>query len=130
MVVICAGSRGITDYDLFCTVIRDSGFAITEIVSGRAKGVDMMGERWAKEHDIPCSKFPADWNLYGKSAGYIRNGHMAGYARAHCDAGGGLIALWDGVSSGTRHMIDLAREHKLAKIYVYNTNLKQGSYVH
>ena len=50
--------------------------------------------------------FPADWDKYGKAAGYKRNDEMARNADA-------LIAFWDGKSRGTRHMIDLAKKYGL-----------------
>ena len=40
----------------------------------------MLGEQYAKEHGIPLVLFPADWDRYGKRAGYIRNDKMARYA--------------------------------------------------
>ena len=57
------------------------------------------------------TRFPADWNK-GKSAGYIRNEKMANYADA-------LIAFWNGMSRGTEHMINLAKQYKL-KIRICN----------
>lgn len=98
MKVIIAGSRTIEDYELLEYVIKQSGFNITEIVSGGASGVDTLAERYAKENNIIFTKFAAPWNLYGKAAGPIRNRIMAEYADA-------LIAIWDGESSGTRNMI-------------------------
>lgn len=38
-------------------------------------------------NDYKLTKFPADWNKYGKTAGYLRNMQMAEYADA-------LIAFW------------------------------------
>ncbi len=100
MKVIIAGSRSITDYDFVCRVIEESCFKITEVISGTARGVDQLGERWAKENGIPVAKFPADWDKNGKAAGYIRNTDMGSY-------GDGLIAVWDGKSKGTGHMVDI-----------------------
>jgi hypothetical protein len=100
MRVIIAGSRSITDYDFVCRVIEESCFDVTEVVSGTARGVDQLGERWAKDNGIPVAHFPADWDKYGKSAGYVRNTDMGDYADA-------LIAVWDGESRGTNHMVDI-----------------------
>jgi hypothetical protein len=110
--VIIAGSRDITDYDLVKKAYFDSGFIATEIVSGGARGVDMLGERLAKELGIPCKRFPADWNKYGKSAGYKRNTEMVKYGEA-------LLAITNG-SKGTQHMIELSRK-KLLPTYVVIT---------
>lgn len=102
MKTIIAGSRDFNDYELVeKTLLKYSD--ITEIVSGCARGADSLGERFALEHSIPIKKFPADWNAYGKLAGYLRNEQMAYY-------GDRLIAFWDGQSKGTKHMIDLARK--------------------
>jgi hypothetical protein len=110
MRTIIAGSRGITDYLAVCLACKKCGWGITEVVSGGAKGVDRMGERWANEHGVPIRQFIPDWVDLGKGAGFIRNKAMAGYAVA-------LIAIWDGESRGTKHMIDTAMEFGL-RVYI------------
>ena len=82
MKVIVAGSRTIQDYSLVESVIKESKFDITVLVSGAAKGVDTLGEQFAKENHIKIKRFPADWSLHGKRAGYLRNIQMAEYADA------------------------------------------------
>jgi hypothetical protein len=106
MKVIIAGSRSIVEYKHIGDAVIDSGFNITEVVSGAARGVDTLGERWAEVNNIQATRFPADWDKYGKIAGPVRNEQMAKYADA-------LIAIWDGFSRGTKNMIDLARKYKL-----------------
>lgn len=116
MKVIVAGSRGIVNYQLVCMVIDNSGFSISEIISGDAIGVDQLGERYAKENNIKLTIFPANWELYPNSAGMLRNAEMARYGEA-------LIAIWDEVSNGTRNMIKVMR--KMDKpVYVYSTKYK------
>jgi len=125
MKTIIAGSRWIENYDIVCQAIDESEFDITEIVSGKANGVDTLGENWATAHDIPIASFPANWsNLktkgavirtgkYGKynaAAGPLRNKKMAEYAEA-------LILVWDGVSRGSKNMLELGRKYNL-KIFV------------
>jgi len=115
---IIAGSRTITDWQLVAAAVAASGFHVTEVVSGGARGVDVLGERWARRRGIRIRRFPADWERYGRSGGYRRNAEMATYAAAE---DGALIAVWDGVSRGTGHMIDLARQHGLA-VYVHRVS--------
>jgi hypothetical protein len=115
---IIAGSRGITDLDLLETIIKESGLDISVVISGMAIGVDTLGLIWAKKHNIPTIEMPADWNKYGKSAGYIRNTEMSKKADA-------LICLWDGESRGTRNMIDLMEKKKSTFICVYDTKNKK-----
>ena len=108
--VIIAGSRSCpeNDDDLFLKLtllFRNTDYNDLEIVSGRCKGADKLGENYANEMKVPVKQFPADWSL-GKKAGYIRNKQMAEYA-TH------LIAIWDGKSKGTKLMIDLAKENGL-----------------
>lgn len=67
----------------------------------------MLGRRYAEEHGIPFVSYPANWEVYGNRAGYIRNEKMA----ANADA---LVAFWDGYSHGTAHMIRLAKEYGLS----------------
>lgn len=99
MRIIIAGSREITDYDYVRLACELTSFRPTEIVSGKAKrGVDTLGEAWAREVGLPIKEFPADWERYGRGAGMRRNSEMAAYAD-------GLIAIWDGESPGTLDMI-------------------------
>ncbi len=72
-----------------------------EVVSGGARGVDTMAAEAAVFLGCDLKVFPADWNQFGRSAGYRRNAQMASY----CDE---VLAFWDGKSKGTGHMIDLA----------------------
>jgi hypothetical protein len=112
MKVIIAGSRDINDLRVLEDVIRRSGFEseITEVVCGGARGVDALGRKWAGNGNrIPVKMMNADWDGYGPAAGAIRNTEMAEYADA-------LIALWDGKSPGTRHMIKTAKKLNL-KVY-------------
>ncbi len=102
MKVIIAGSRSITDYALVEQAILESPFYVEEVVSGCARGVDQFGEQWALKTGMPITRFPANWSL-GRKAGMIRNREMADYADA-------LIAVWDGKSHGTRHMIAYIRK--------------------
>ena len=114
MKVIIAGSRTITDCTIVSEAISKAGFDITEIVSGGAVGVDRCGEWYAAHHNIPIKRFLADWRRYGRKAGPIRNGQMADYADA-------LVAVWDGASTGTKNMIELAERNGL-KVFVHNAN--------
>ena len=110
MRVIIAGSRNIHDYAKVCDAVQRSGFAISRVVSGLAGGVDMLAVRYALEQGLPCDPFPPQWKKWGRSAGYRRNEQMA----QHADA---LIAIWDGRSPRTRHMIAAAKTRGLP-VYV------------
>ena len=69
----------------------------TTIVCGMAKGIDSSGRAWAKFMLLPWQEFPANWSMYGKGAGHIRNKAMADYADA-------LLLIWDGTSKGSANM--------------------------
>ena len=109
MKTIIAGSRSITDYNTVEHIVEESGFNITEVVCGMAEGVDRLGLKYALFHGIPFKLFPVtkeDWKLKGKAAGIFRNRLMGDYADA-------LIAIWDGISSGTLYMINYSKKKGL-----------------
>ena len=109
MKLIIAGGREFNDYELLKEKLDNLLINNTddvEIVSGKARGADSLGEKYAKEKGYPVKEFPAKWNEYGKRAGYLRNEEMALYA-THC------VCFWDGKSKGTKHMIDLAKKSNL-----------------
>jgi hypothetical protein len=111
MRTIVAGSREGIHYDDVLKAMETCSWTPTEIVSGKARGVDTMGEQWAKENDVPIKEFPADWDNLGRKAGTLRNCQMGDYADA-------LVAVWDGSSRGTAHMIKYAKEKGL-KVHVH-----------
>lgn len=119
MKTIIAGSRDIS-YDDTMRAIKKCPWKITSVVSGFAKGPDTHGLDWADTLKIPKFIYPADWNpkeLNGKldrAAGIKRNIQMAKNAEA-------LIAVWDGKSKGTKHMIEEATKRGL-RVFVYRTN--------
>lgn len=82
------------------------------VVCGMAAGADMLGREWAISRGIHVLEFPADWDRYGKAAGYRRNEEMARWA-TDC------VCFWDAKSVGTRHMIDIAVKERLTLQIVY-----------
>ena len=46
------------------------------IIQGNAPGADYLAKEWAQENKVECLSFPADWQQYGRKAGYIRNKQM------------------------------------------------------
>lgn len=107
--VIIAGGRDFNDYELLERSVDKLLVNITEdiaVVCGMARGADTLGEAYAKSRGYEVHYFPADWNQFGKSAGYRRNEQMAQNADA-------LVAFWNGESLGTKHMIDLAKRYNL-----------------
>lgn len=125
MKVIIAGSRHLNPFKFFSAQRRgetthklyqiigkhlacleaELGRPVTEIVSGKAPGIDTVGEAWAISNGIKVSEFPAEWEL-GKHAGMLRNAQMAEYADA-------ALVIWDGKSKGSADM--LKQMHRLAK---------------
>ena len=99
------------------SIIAKEGLKITEVVSGTAKGVDRLGEAWANKNKVKIKPFPANWNKYGKSAGFLRNSEMADYADV-------LIIIWDGKSKGSKMMKEIAEKEGL-KVYEHIFDLKE-----
>lgn len=142
MKVVIAGPRDFHDYDVLVRAIEafiEEHGEITEVVSGAAKGVDTMGEKWAKENSIPIQQFPADWNnlkqegaviktnkwkkKYNANAGFFRNGLMAKYGDA-------LIAI-DMGTAGTGNMKKVMKnEGKLVFSYNPDDNMDDEEYGH
>lgn len=110
MRVLVCGSRGFEDTVLMRAVFENmlKGFAEFSnqppaIVEGCARGADRLAEQVAGEFDLEVDHFPADWNRWGRGAGYKRNIQML-------DSGITVVlAFWDGVSKGTKHTIDQAK---------------------
>jgi len=101
MKLAIVGSRTFTDFEFVKKILQYH--PCTQIVSGGAKGADMLAKRYAAENGIPIKEFLPNWDKDGRAAGYLRNKQIVNA----CDE---LIAFWDGESKGTAHSIRLAEE--------------------
>ena len=110
MRVIIAGSLSIKDQSHVDKAVEESKFNIDTVITGGSKSIDTLAESWAFSNDKNLIVMNADWETYGRAAGYRRNVSMAESADA-------LIAIWDGKSQDTMHMINIARDKGL-KTYV------------
>lgn len=83
MRILITGSRDWTDYE----AIRDALWQVwfrsgknsldMTLVSGACPtGADRMAETYAERVSWNIELHPADWNLYGKRAGFLRNAEM------------------------------------------------------
>jgi hypothetical protein len=117
MKVIIAGARWETSMKKVDDAVKASGFEISEVVCGEARGVDRLGSQWASLNGIIVTSFPANWSGLGKYAGPARNEAMAKYADA-------LIAIPHKRSIGTFDMIAKARKHGLP-VYVVPIDQEQ-----
>lgn len=106
--LIIAGSRSFNDMELLrqrCDFFLEEKKKTHDIViiSGTARGADQAGEAYAKERGFKVRYFSANWSGFGKGAGIIRNMQMLDNADA-------TIVFWDGISSGSRHMMTITRD--------------------
>lgn len=102
MKIAVIGSRKFVDYEFLAEKLKFLTDTDT-IVSGGAKGADSLAARYATKNNVNLTVFPADWEKYGRSAGYKRNVQII-------DESDSVIAFWDGSSKGTKHSIDIAKK--------------------
>ena len=126
--LIVAGTRDYDDYAFFSECMDAhverffKGKSIC-FITGRARtGADDMIVRWCDERGFPIAAFPADWDLYGKGAGYIRNTEMAKHATD-------LVTFYDGRSKGTRHMVEAAIKRSIVPVTIIIDIKKDESHV-
>ena len=95
MKVAVIGSRSLTVQNLGEYLPQD----VTEIVSGGAKGIDTCAREYAVSNGIKLTEFLPEYEKYGRSAPLKRNITIIENADL-------VLAFWDGVSRGTKCVID------------------------
>lgn len=111
MKIAIVGSRTFDDYNKLVNELTPLKEQITEVISGGAKGADTLAEKWAKDNNIKSTVYHADWDRWGKSAGFRRNIDIVNTSDL-------VVAFHDGISKGTAHTIKIARDlGKTVKVY-------------
>ena len=99
MKLLIIGSRSITDFDLSPYITPE----VDTIISGGARGVDSLAEKYADDHRLSKYIMRPRYDLFGKSAPLHRNRQMV-------DMSDAILAVWDGKSRGTLHTIKYAQK--------------------
>ena len=82
-----SGSRNRTDEATMLTNLQR--VEATFVIHGGARGVDRLAGRAAVRLGIPVEVYPADWDKYGRSAGFVRNQEMLTVGRPDL-----VLAFW------------------------------------
>lgn len=92
---------------------EEPGHCITCIIHGCAPGADTAAANWAGDRGVTVEPYPAEWRLYGSSAGPIRNAKML--AQGMPD----LVVAFP----GNRGTADMIRKAKRAGVKVLEVKL-------
>jgi hypothetical protein len=80
------------------------------LISGGATGADTLGIQWARSREVPVEVYPAQWRLYGRRAGPLRNLKMIG-------TGIDVLLAFPG-GRGTQHMMLACMKHGIKVIAI------------
>jgi hypothetical protein len=109
--IAIAGSRSITNYDHLLSAIDAAvkSNVITpahsyEIVTGGARGVDSLARRYAQERQLKLTELKPQYQYFGDRGAPLRRNYDI------AEASDVLLAIWDGQSPGTGHMIECMKQ--------------------
>ena len=103
--VLVCGGRDFTDTTLVYNTLDElrKRRGVDVVIEGDARGADRMAGYWARKNQIRNDKYPANWHIHGRSAGYRRNADMLEDGRPD------LVVAFPG-GKGIEMMVRLARE--------------------
>lgn len=104
MRVLICGDRNWKDRDAIFACVSALPESVP-IIEGKARGADRIAGEAARFYGHTVFEFPADWNQYGKSAGFIRNRQMMKEGKP------ALVVFFHNnlkASKGTRDMVEIA----------------------
>jgi hypothetical protein len=112
MIVAIVGSRSFKDFDLLTITLNK--LKIHEIISGGAVGADFLAEQYAQQHNIKTRIIKPEYKKYSRVAPIIRN-------KSIVDNSDLIIAFWNGISRGTKNVIEYAKKtNKKIEIIYFN----------
>ena len=107
MRLLVAGSRTVSDVELVRTwmnAVWEEFGAIDLVVTGGARGVDKIAESLARKAGVSGIVLYADWDRYGRRAGYVRNAEML----KELEDGDVVLVIMENESRGSKMMLELA----------------------
>jgi hypothetical protein len=111
MKTIITGSKEMDNMHVVQAAIEASDFAIDEVVTGAGRGVDHLGEQWARKQGLSVKTVPPDRLRYGDRATAQQEHELIRRADA-------LIVVWDGRNRDTLRLINHARRRGL-KVHIH-----------
>lgn len=109
--LIC-GSRNIDDHTTAKLFLQYPAWGrVAVVLCGMAQGVDIAARCMAMSRGLKVEEYPvtrSEWAMLGPKAGPLRNGRMIARLaelRDTQDLNPVVLAVWDGVSRGTRDTI-------------------------
>jgi hypothetical protein len=109
MRVLICGGRDYEDMYSFENhlekIFESRGITNPIIIQGGAGGADTLAKSYANMYYLRCLEFPANWPLYKKRAGPIRNQQMLDEGKPHL-----VIAFPTKNSRGTYDMINRSQK--------------------
>lgn len=111
--ILVTGSRKWQDVALVGGALEDTWYDASQAYYGHRlvvvhgdcpQGADALAKQWAINNGIPQEAHPADWDQYGKRAGFVRNQQMVDMGADVC-----LAFIKDG-SRGASHTAARAEE--------------------
>lgn len=114
VIVIC-GMRNYTDREGLYRALDNllNWVKVKRVITGGCRGTDALAKDYAEAHGYQHREVKANWVKHGRKAGPLRNREMAKQANA-------TVAVWDGISRGTKSMLDEAKKAGHEYIAYYN----------
>lgn len=107
--ILVTGDRNWTNYERIYTILQQliQYYGRYTVISGECKGVDLLAKTACQQLNLEYIGYAADWNLYGKAAGPLRNKQMLNEKPQL------VLAFHNNIinSKGTKHMLNIAKDY-------------------